>query len=119
MSREVMQDQEVDDYLQFRGKCKDLSEAAIVRDPTLRLVRGHYYCHSYGKQPHWWCETPEGTVVDPSARQFPSKGQGIYEKFNGVVECAECGKEMEEHEARFESNYAFCSTRCILRFVGL
>lgn len=112
-------EQQMADYRQFRGKCKELAEDAVLRDPTLRIVRGHYYCYAYGKQPHWWCETPDGTVVDPSAWQFPSNGHGVYEPFDGVVKCAECGKEMQESGARFESNYAFCSTRCNLRFVGL
>jgi len=107
------------DYRQFRGKCKEMSEAAIEQDPTLKLVRGHYHCPFWGEQPHWWCETPDGKIVDPSAKQFPSKGVGVYVPFNGVVECAECGKEMPEAEALFESNYAFCSSRCLLRFVGL
>lgn len=112
-------EEQMADYRQFRGKCKELAEAAVLREPTLRIVRGHYYCHAYGKQPHWWCETPDGTVVDPSVRQFPSNGHGVYEPFDGVVECAECGKEMQESDARFERNYAFCSTRCNMRFVGL
>lgn len=107
------------DYRQYRGECKKQAEAAVLKDPTLKIVRGHYYCHAYGRQPHWWCERQDGTVVDPSARQFPSNGTGVYEPFDGVVECAECGKEVEEKDARFESNYAFCSLRCNMRFVGL
>jgi hypothetical protein len=60
-----------------------------------------------------------GTIYDPSKDQFPSRGLGIYTPFDGHVVCAECGKEMDEGEARLESNYAFCSTRCNMRFVGL
>ena len=108
------------EYMSYRGKCKEMSEALLVADPTLRLVRGHYYCPIWNtEEPHWWCEKPDGTVVDPSAKQFPSKGLGIYTEFNGFVNCAECGKEISEDEAVFESNYAFCSTRCLMRFVGL
>ncbi len=112
-------EQQMTDYRQFRGKCKELAEAAVAHDPSLKLVRGHYHCPFWGEQPHWWCEASDGKVVDPSARQFPSKGFGDYVPFNGMVACAECGKGMREEEARFESNYAFCSTRCLLRFVGL
>lgn len=107
------------DYKLFRGKCKELSEAAIVQDPTLKLVRGHYYCHVWGKQQHWWCEKPDGTIFDPTCRQFPSKGNGVYEPFSGVVECEQCGKKVQEEEARFDSRYAFCSLKCNMRFVGL
>lgn len=107
-------------YMQFRGKCKELSEAAVEQDPTLKLVRGHYICPMWGKQPHWWCVKPDGTIVDPSVDQFPTKGIAAdYVPFDGAVKCAECGKTMQEHEARFESNYAFCSTVCKMRFVGL
>ena len=31
-------------YTKFRGKCKQMSEEAVAADPTLRLVRGHYFC---------------------------------------------------------------------------
>ena len=34
---------EIDDYQRYRGKCKEMSEALIAADPSLRLVRGHYY----------------------------------------------------------------------------
>jgi hypothetical protein len=112
--------EEWSDYLEFRGKCKELSEAAVLADPTLKLVRGHYFCPIWNtEEPHWWCVKPDGTVVDPSRLQFPSKGCGIYSPFDGHVECAQCGKDMVEEEARFESNYAFCSTRCLMRFVGV
>ena len=107
------------DYQQFRGRCKELAEAAVLQDPMLKLVRGHYYCYAYGEQPHWWCEKPDGTIVDPSARQFPSNGNGAYAPFNGTIECSNCGKEMQEKDAHFDSNYAFCSGVCNMRFVGL
>ena len=109
-----------DDYTKFRGKCKEMSEALCAADPTLTLVRGHYFCPIWNSdEPHWWCTKPDGTIVDPTAAQFPSKGAGIYIPFDGIVECAECGKGMEEAEASFESNYAFCSIKCHMRFVGL
>lgn len=107
------------DYIQYRGKCRELSESAVAHDPTLTLVRGHYICPLWGNQPHWWTVKPDGTIFDPSSKQFPSDGVGEYEPFNGIVECAECGKELQEEDARFESNYAFCSTKCHMRFVGL
>lgn len=112
-------EERMSDYKQFRGRCKELSEAAVLQDPTLKLVRGYYYCNVYGKQAHWWCVRPDGTIVDPTAKQFPSNGTGVYEPFDGIVECAECGKEMKEAEARLEGRYAFCSLRCNMKFVGL
>jgi hypothetical protein len=109
-----------DNYLKFRGKCKELSEAACREDPTLTLVRGHYYCPIWNTEEcHWWTTRPDGTIHDPSKLQFPSAGMGIYTPFNGMVTCSECGKELVEKEARFESNYCFCSVKCHMRFVGL
>lgn len=107
------------DYQKYRGKCKEMSEAACAADPTLTLVRGWYHDLLWGKQAHWWCVKPNGKIVDPTALQFPTKGHGYYEPFNGLVECAECHEEIEEHKAQFEGRYAFCSGRCKLRFVGL
>ena len=108
------------DYSEFRGRCQELSKAAVAADPTLRLVRGHYFCPLWASnEPHWWTVRKDGTIFDPSSRQFPSDGRGIYEEFDGNVECSECGKHMKEDEASFESNYAFCTTRCHMRFVGV
>lgn len=110
---------ETSDYLKYRGKCKEFSEAAVAADPSLTLVRGHYFCPFWGEQPHWWTTKPDGTIVDPTALQFPSRGSGEYIPFDGMVTCAQCGKEMKELDAWFDSSYTFCSGTCNMRFVGL
>ena len=105
-------------YQQFRGKCKELSEAAVATDPTLTLVRGHYFCPIWNSnQAHWWTTRPDGSIYDPTKNQFPSKGAGIYKPFDGTVECDQCGKGMTENEAAENSvsNYAFCSYDCYVR----
>lgn len=108
------------DYIRYRGKCKELSEAACAADTTLTLVRGHYFCPIWNSdEPHWWCARQDGTIFDPSKDQFPSRGLGIYTPFNGRISCADCGKETNEEAASFCGNYAFCSSRCAMRFVGL
>ena len=107
------------DYQKYRGKCKEMSEALIAQDPSLTLVRGFYYDAQWGEQQHWWTKDSNGNIIDPTKDQFPSKGLGHYEEFDGMVECAECGKTMKEEEASFESRYAFCSGACHMRFVGL
>lgn len=115
----VAQDQT--DYLKYRGKCKEMCEALIANDPSLRLVRGHYYCPIWrSNEQHWWCEDQDGMVVDPTKDQFPSKGLGFYVEFDGMVECSNCGKEMNEDEIGYsESRYVFCSYECYGRFVGV
>lgn len=108
------------DYMKYRGKCKEFCEAAIKEDPSLTMVRGHYYCPIWNTdEPHWWTVREDGTIHDPTAKQFGSGGQGTYTPFDGTVECSECGKKMKEEEADIEGNYCFCSTKCHMRFVGL
>lgn len=112
-------EQRITDYVRFRGRCKEFAEEACRADPSLTLVRGHYVCPFWGRQPHWWTTKPDGSIHDPTAAQFPSNGNGLYEPFDGTVNCAQCGKEMKEEEASFDSNYAFCSYNCHGRFVGV
>jgi hypothetical protein len=113
-------EQIAEDYRRFRGKCKELAEAAVVVDPTLTLTRGHYFCPIWSRnEPHWWTVRVDGSIHDPTVAQFPSNGAGIYTPFDGIVECAECGKEMSEEEAMFHGNYVFCSNLCACRFVGI
>lgn len=111
---------EPSNYQLYRGKCKEMSEAACLEDATLSLVRGFYHDPIYGKEPHWWCKKPDGEIVDPTSKQFAFGGiPEFYEEFNGVCECAECGIEKPESEMKFASNYSFCSSKCLMRFVGL
>jgi hypothetical protein len=110
----------VSDYLTYRGKCKEMSEAAVAADATLTLVCGHYHCPTWGQQEHWWTVRADGTVYDPTAAQFPSRGLGVYVPWDGTHECAECGKSMTTEEVgSAEGRYAFCSSRCHGRFVGV
>lgn len=114
--------QEQTDYQKYRGKCKEFVDALVKDNPTFTAVRGHYYCPIWDtNEPHWWCVKPDGTILDPTVKQFPSAGLGIYTPFEGTCECAQCGKEFKETDdnARFESNYAFCSYLCFGRFVGV
>lgn len=111
----------MDYYRKYRGKCKEFCDKLISKNPELRLVRGYYLCWFWGKQEHWWCEDKDGNIIDPTKDQFPSKGMGDYEEFDGNIECAECGKIFQENTpgARFEGRYGFCSTKCNMMFVGL
>lgn len=113
-----MAEEPMSDYLKYRGKCKEMAEAAVVADPSLTLVRGHYHCLLWGKQQHWWAKRPNSEIIDPTKNQFPSKGAGEYVEFDGHIECSNCGKSITEDEADIEGNYAFCSYRCHGQFVG-
>src|ERR1019366_7112369 len=97
------------DYLEYRGKCKELVNAACVADPTLRVVRGFYHCPLWGKQAHWWAVKPDGTIIDPTVKQFPTKGVGAeYEEFNGQIECEYCHKELAEFDRYMYDHHIYC-----------
>lgn len=101
------------DYIKYRGKCLGMCREAMKDNPSLRLVRGYYYCPIWNKkEAHWWTEKLNGEIYDPTKNQFPSKGHGVYEEFNGTFDCAECGKKVPEAEACIDGNYTYCSVRC-------
>ena len=118
-------DKDLSNYQNYRGKCKEYCEELVAEDPELRMVRGFYNCPIWGKEQHWWCEYPDGRIIDPTVKQFPSwqlalqNPQMIYEEFDGICTCDECGKKIREEDARFDSRYVFCSSTCNMRFVGL
>lgn len=108
------------DYLKFRGKCKEYSQELVENDPSLTLVRGYYFCPIWGtNEQHWWVKDSKNNIIDPTKAQFPSNGLGIYEEFDGNIECSNCGKSVKEEDASFDSNYCFCSYLCHGKFVGI
>lgn len=108
------------DYSKYRGKCKEYCEAAILRDPSLVLVRGRYWCPIWNTdEAHWWTKKSDGSIFDPTAKQFPSKGHGTYTEFDGTVTCEECGRSIQEEHIVQVGNYACCSQMCACRLVGV
>lgn len=107
-------------YSLYRGKCLEFVEEICRLDPTLTIKRGHYFCFAWGSnEPHWWAVKPDGTIVDPTKAQFPCNGNGVYEEFDGICSCEECGKEFEELDGVSMGNYMVCSSLCARRLVGL
>jgi hypothetical protein len=74
------------DYIKYRGKCKEMAEQAVRDDPSLRIARGWYVDPFWGKEQHWWTVRQDGSIYDPSKLQFPSKGNGEYEEFDGFFQ---------------------------------
>ena len=108
-----------DDYGKYRGKCHEFCVALLKEDPTLSMVRGWYECPMWGRQQHWWCKKEDGTIVDPTVKQFPTKGVcAEYVEFDGMIDCEECGKRVSEEEAHFDGHHTFCSGSCYARCVG-
>lgn len=111
--------EEQSNYSKYRGKCQEYSEQYVREHLGSRLVRGWYDCPIWGRQEHWWAEEADGTIVDLTKNQFPSRGIGEYIEFDGVLECAQCGQKVPEETAVFNGHYPFCSYPCAMRFVGL
>lgn len=106
------------DYLEFRGKCEEMSKAAVSADPTLRLAKGHYHCPIWGKQAHWWTIRADGSIYDPTVRQFPSAGLGEYVEWDGEIQCEQCGGHVDMETASVDGRHVFCSYECYGRCVG-
>ena len=108
-------------YLKYRGKCKEMCDALVLEDPTLKLVRGYYFEPTWHRdEPHWWCVNTKGAIVDPTKLQFPTGGiVDFYTEFDGTYDCEQCGKNFPEAQLVDMGNYATCSTMCAKRLVGV
>ena len=98
------------------GKCHLATLAMVEAFPELQRVRGHYFCWTWGVREHWWCVAPDGSIVDPTIAQFPSKGAGEYEPWiEGTKEptgrCPECGGYCYDGQT-------FCSESCGVSYVA-
>lgn len=79
------------------GTCQEVTEKMLAAFPELERVRGYYYCLTWGEREHWWLKTKEGAIVDPTATQFPTKGNGVYAELDPDAKeptgmCPECGE---------------------------
>lgn len=108
------------DYIKYRGKCREFCEKEFAKDSTLKIVRGHYYCPIWNSnEQHWWLKRSDGSIFDPTAKQFPSKGMGVYTEFDGWLFCEKCEKKIHENDKNiiFYSRYVYCSGKCLIKDV--
>lgn len=95
-----------------RGKCDTATAKMVAAFPELRRVAGFVYC-TWGREQHWWCVAPDGSIIDPTASQYVAILE--YEELDlddpevcrtiptGV--CMDCGG--DTYEGR-----TFCSDQC-------
>jgi len=97
-------------YLQ----CAEATERMVEEFPELKRVRGlasvkEPYDLPPTKTPHWWCVTPDGTIIDPTAHQYPTEIESYEEadesKGPPTGKCPNCGS------LCYEGNY-LCSDKC-------
>ncbi len=101
----------------LRGRCEELSRAAASADPSLRLTSGWYHDPVWGAEEHWWCVAADGSIVDPTAAQFPLGGiTEFYEECGGMFPCEQCGREFPIGEGYMGR---LCSGECYGRMVGV
>ena len=98
------------------GQCKEVTRQMAADLPELTRVRGHYYCWAWGERAHWWLADANGTIIDPTAQQFPSKGKGEYVPWpEGAPEpsgiCPNCG------DPCYDGNTC-CSGACTQSYVA-
>ena len=93
------------------GDCWKVTELMAAQFPELRRVRGHYEDWLWGDRTHWWLIAPDGSIVDPTAAQFPTKGNAAYREWHegdreplGI--CPNCGGHI------FEDYGGVCSDSC-------
>ncbi len=101
---------------ELTGKCREICEEMLKVRPELTLVRGHYHCPIWGKRQHWWLKARDGSIVDPTARQFPSSGLGEYKEWDDSLPeptgiCHNCGDYVFNGDS-------FCSDGCAAKTIS-
>lgn len=97
-------------YESAYGNCADATSEMIAEFPELRRVSGFYYAALWGRREHFWCISPDGEVIDPTAVQFPCKGNGAYEEVTDpslipTGRCLDCGEDVYNSKT-------FCDLQC-------
>lgn len=82
------------------GFCKQGAQEMQKQFLELTVVPG-WVSTIAGDRDHWWCETADGEIIDPTASQFKEMRIGIfrYRKFQPgdkvrVGKCMNCGTEI-------------------------
>lgn len=100
------------------GKCKEATEEMAAAFPELKRVPGHVEVMGWGRRAHWWLETADGEIVDPTVSQFPMVFE--YEPFEPgspvrVGRCMDCGDDIYDHPQSLTDApkvRSFCNDQC-------
>lgn len=104
-------------YEKTYGKCREACEAMAKEFPELRIAKGHADTLGWGRRAHWWLVADNGSIIDPTRKQFP----GVYNydewepgKEVCVGKCCNCGGEIWEAVQDLEhiENKMLCGPSC-------
>ena len=109
----------IDNYLSTHkfcaGLCFSASALMLKSFPELILTRGYVYDIHGKKHNHWWLQTIDGEVIDPTASQFIIIGDASFLKYEEYNEsrhgplptgkCMNCGKHVY-------NDSIFCNNEC-------
>lgn len=103
-----------------RGACSEATKEMMAAFPELRRAGGFVQVQ-WGREQHWWCVAPDGSIVDPTVDQYGAVGVFDYEeldlddpKTREIVptgRCMECG--LDAFGGR-----QFCSDNCECDFAA-
>jgi hypothetical protein len=100
------------------GKCQAATGEMVAAFPELTIVRGHVEA-SWGRRSHFWCTAPDGSIVDPTAAQFPALfGYDPWKPGDEIMvgKCMNCGEEIWAAVTTLDEPPArqfHCSDRCL------
>ena len=108
------------------GRCKQFALKMKEAFPELRVTNGFVTLLLYDEAlTHWWCVTPDGVIVDPTAGQYIWNGTPIaeYEEITDdhderrfpKVKCMECG---EYYYVKPELNGTMHTKACESAFIA-
>jgi len=99
-----------------RGKCGKATLAMVEAFPELRRQAGFVHV-DWGREQHWWCVAPDGSIVDPTRSQYPGGYVYLYEPLDldnpddvartPTGKCANCSGPIYNH---YDSTV--CSEKC-------
>jgi hypothetical protein len=105
--------------MSVQTKCKEVCEEMLKSFPDLILCRGLAWVEEpHGlpptKTPHWWLQEQDGTIVDPTAHQYPTKIIKYEwvdpDKGEPTGKCPNCGS------LRYDEY--FCSKDCEIEYMA-
>lgn len=75
-------DENIKTYNDALGNCYKTCVKMRREFPELKMIRGWYKIPNKKKQTHWWLETVDGLIIDPTLIQYSEAGKYIPFKIN-------------------------------------